>query len=98
MADFGKTQYEYVTGELQTLTLLSPLNRKQHGGHAKLCDVENMTNTQNKLLKVVRDITEQSVNHNFFSFFRCFFLSLHRAFRRYIYHYTPTNAPVLFTI
>jgi len=50
MADFGKTQYEYVTGELQTLTLLSPLNRNQHDGHAKLCGVENMTNTQNKLL------------------------------------------------
>jgi hypothetical protein len=65
MADFGKTQYEYVTGELQTLTLLSPLNRNQHGGHAKFCGVENMTNTQNKLSTVVRDITEQSVNHSF---------------------------------
>jgi hypothetical protein len=72
MADFGKTQYEYVTGELQILTLLSPLNNNQHGGHAKLCGVENMTNTRNKLLKVVRDITEQSVNHIFFLYFVVF--------------------------
>ena len=53
---------------IHTLRLLSPLNRNQHGGQAKLCGVENMTNTQKKLLKVVRDITEQSVNHNLFSF------------------------------
>jgi hypothetical protein len=26
----------------------------------------NMTNVQNKLLKIVREITEQPVNHNFF--------------------------------
>jgi len=42
MANFGKTQYEYVTGELQIFTLLSPLNVNQSGGHAKLCGMENI--------------------------------------------------------
>ena len=37
----------------------------------KLYGVKKMTNTQNKLLKLVHDINEQSVNHSFFFLSLC---------------------------
>jgi hypothetical protein len=38
------------------------------------------------------------VRVKFLTLFIFLFLPLHRAFLRFIYHYTPTNAPNLFTI